>query len=128
MKSIVKILLVLCVALLTSAISARTYRLVQCHIVEYGTGKEYDLPLSLSTGSEYTIEYDIRARAYRGKAPKSYYASDCYGDKQIEFKEYRGYVTEMNDGRSIKIYLNDLGYINTKLVYDTRKSYLIYKQ
>lgn len=128
MKSTAKILLALCIALLPSVVSARTYRLVQCHIVEYGTGKEYDLPLSVTAGSEYTIEYDIRARAYKGKAPKSYYASDCYGDKQIEFKEYGGYVTEMPDGRAIKIYLKDLGYINIKLDYNARKSYLIYKQ
>lgn len=40
MKSTAKILLALCIALLPSVVSARTYRLVQCHIVEYGTGKE----------------------------------------------------------------------------------------
>jgi hypothetical protein len=68
MKSTAKILLALCIALLPSGVSARTYRLVQCHIVEYGTGKEYDLPLSVTAGSEYTIEYDIRARAYNPKA------------------------------------------------------------
>ncbi len=39
----IKILTALCIALLPSMISARTYRLVQCHIVEYGTDKEYDL-------------------------------------------------------------------------------------
>jgi hypothetical protein len=34
----------------------------------------------------------------------------------------------MPDGRAIKIYLKDLGYINSKLDYNARKSYLIYKQ
>ena len=126
---IIKILLVLCVALLPEAISARTYRLVQCHIVECGTGKEYDLQRA-QYGAElnYDVEYDIRARIYRGKAPYNYHSHGYNGSKQFEFKEYSGYLTELNNGRIIKIYLNDLGgYINAKLEYNQLKSYLIYE-
>lgn len=128
MKSTAKILLALCIALLPSVISARTYRLVQCHIVEYGTGKEYDLQRS-QIGAElsYDIEYGIRARIYRGKAPYNYHSNGYSGRKQIEFKEYSGYLTEVNNGRAIKIYLNNLGYVYAQSDYDRHKSYLIYE-
>lgn len=128
MKSTAKILLALCIALLPSVVSARTYRLVQCHIVEYGTGKEYDLQRS-QFGAElsYDIEYDIRARIYRGKAPYNYHSNGYSGTKQIEFKEYSGYMAEVNNGRAIKIYLNNVGYVYAQSGYDRHKSYLIYE-
>lgn len=124
----IKILTALCIALLPSVVSARTYRLVQCHIVELFTGKEYDLQRA-QFGAElsYDVEYDIRARIYRGKAPNDYYSNGYYGKKQIEFKEYGGYLTEVNNGRAIKIYLNNLGYVYAQSDYDRHKSYLIYE-
>lgn len=127
MKSTAKILLALCIALLPSVVSARTYRLVQCHIVEFFTGKEYDLQREQLGEVSYDIVYDFRARIYRGKVPNDYYSNGYYGKKQIEFKEYGGYLTEVNNGRAIKIYLKDLGYIYTKSEYNPRKSYLIYE-
>ena len=79
MKSTAKILLALCIALLPSVISARTYRLVQCHIVEYSTGKEYDLQRS-QFGADiwYEVSYDARKRAVEGKAPSTYYNGPCF--------------------------------------------------
>ena len=123
----IKILTALCIALLPSVVSARTYRLVQCHIVEFFTGKEYDLQREQLGEVSYDIEYDIRARIYRGKAPNDYYSNGYYGTKQIEFKEYGGYLTEVNNGRAIKIYLNNLGYVYAQSDYDRHKSYLIYE-
>ena len=124
----IKILTALCIALLPSVISARTYRLVQCHIVEYGTGKGYDLQRS-QFGAElnYDVEFNIRTRTYKGKAPNDYYSNGYYGKKQIEFKEYNGYLTEVKNGRAIKIYLNNLGYVYAQSGYDRHKSYLIYE-
>ena len=123
----IKILTALCIALLPSMISARTYRLVQCHIVEYGTDKEYDLQRA-QFGAElsYDVEYDIRARIYRGKAPNDYYSNGYYGKKQIELKRYSKAYGEI-DGRAIKIYLNNLGYVYAQSDYDRHKSYLIYE-
>lgn len=123
----IKILTALCIALLPSVVSARTYRLVQCHIVEYGTGKEYDLQRSqFGTELNYDVEYNIRTRTYTGKAPNDYYSNGYYGKKQIELKKYSNAIEEI-DGNTIKIYLNNLGYVYAQSGYDRHKSYLIYE-
>ena len=123
---IIKILLVLCVALLPEAISARTYRLVQCHIVECGTGKEYDLQRA-QFGADvwYEVSYDARKRAVEGKAPSTYYSDRYSGRAFFKLKDYASF--EVN-GSTVKVYLRAIPYTFMHNSIDTRKSYLIYKQ
>ena len=124
----IKMLTALCIALLPSVVSAQApYRLVQCHIVEFFTGKEYDLQREQLGEVSYEIVYDFRAKIYRGKVPNDYYPNGYYGRKQIELKRYSNAYEEI-DGSTIKIYLNNLGYIYAKSEYNPRKSYLIYRQ
>ena len=126
MKPIVKILLVLCVTLLPSAISARTYRLVQCHIVECGTGKEYDLQRA-QFGADvwYEVSYDARKRAVEGKAPTTYYNDTYSGRVFFKLNDYTSFDV---NGYTVKVYLRAIPYTFMHNTIDTFKSYLIYKQ
>lgn len=122
----IKILTALCIALLPSVVSARTYRLVQCHIVEYGTGNEYDLQRS-QYGADvwYEVSYDARKRTVEGKAPTTYYSDRYSGRVFFKLNDYTSFDV---NGSTAKVYLRAIPYTFMHNAIDTRKSYLIYKQ
>lgn len=122
----IMIMTALCIALLPSVISARTYRLVQCHIVEYGTGKEYDLQRS-QFGADvwYEVSYDAHKHIIEGKAPSTYYADRYSGRVFFNLKDYTSFDVK---GSTVKVYLRSIPYTFMCNDIDTRKSYLIYRQ